>query len=83
MQLQPNKINKSTSQILNGEKGAPRDAVVFNAAAAIAAFKGGQDQDLAVRIADGVKAAQAAIDSGKAKELLANWVKISNQLVTV
>mgnify|MGYP003350336485 CR=1 FL=1 len=63
--------------------GAPRDAVVFNAGAAIAAFRGELDRDMNTRIAEGVIAAKAAIDSGKAKKLLADWVEVSQQLASV
>ena len=66
--------------IFNGEKGAPRDAVALNAAAAIAAYKGEFTKSLAERMRDGYAEALTAIDSGAAKDLLANWVTVSQRL---
>ena len=66
--------------IFNGEKGAPRDAVALNAAAAIAAYKGEFTKSLAERMRDGYADAISAIDSGAAKDLLANWVTVSQRL---
>ena len=69
-----------TTAILAGEKGAPRDAVVLNAAATIAAYEGEFDLNLHDRIAKGVAQATSAIDSGAATALLARWVKLSQAL---
>jgi anthranilate phosphoribosyltransferase len=69
-----------TQAIFNGEKGAPRDAVVLNAAAAIAAYDGKFDLNLHDRIALGVEKAVAAIDSGSASELVRNWAALSQKL---
>ena len=66
--------------IFNGEKGAPRDAVALNAAAAIAAFKGDHTKSLAERMQDGYAAAIKAIDSGAATSWLENWVTVSQRL---
>jgi anthranilate phosphoribosyltransferase len=66
--------------IFNGEKGAPRDAVALNAAAAIAAYKGEFSKSLAERMQDGYADAITAIDSGAAKDLLVNWVLVSQRL---
>jgi anthranilate phosphoribosyltransferase len=66
--------------IFNGEKGAPRDAVALNAAAAIAAYKGEFSKSLAERMQAGYSEAIAAIDSGAAKDLLSNWVTASQRL---
>ena len=66
--------------IFNGEKGAPRDAVALNAAAAIAAYKGDHTKSLAERMHDGYVAAINAVDSGAATALLENWVKVSQGL---
>jgi anthranilate phosphoribosyltransferase len=56
-----------------GETGAVRDAVVLNAAAGLAAHAG-LSGDLVTDLRAGVTRAGAALDSGAAKELLANWV---------
>jgi len=69
-----------TRAIFNGERGAPRDAVALNAAAAIAAYKGDFAKSLAERLRDGYADAIKAIDSGAATALLANWAKVSQRL---
>ena len=69
-----------TTAIFKGEKGAPRDAVVLNAAAAIAAFDGKFELNLHDRIALGVERAVAAIDSGAASRLVKEWAALSQKL---
>jgi anthranilate phosphoribosyltransferase len=69
-----------TTAIFNGEKGAPRDAVVLNAAAAIAAFDGKFELNLHDRIALGVERAIAAIESGAASGLVKDWAVLSQKL---
>ena len=61
-----------TANILNGEKGARRDIVVLNAAAAIVA--GGKAENLET----GLELAKDSIDSGKALEKLERLKSISN-----
>jgi anthranilate phosphoribosyltransferase len=69
-----------TRAIFNGERGAPRDAVALNAAAAIAAYKGEFSKSLTDRMQDGYVDAIKAIDSGAATRLLTNWVTVSQRL---
>ena len=69
-----------TSAIFAGERGAPRDAVVLNAAAAIAAYDGKFELNLHDRIALGVERAVAAIDSGAASRLVNDWAALSQKL---
>ena len=69
-----------TKGIFNGEKGAHRDACILNAAAAIAAFEGKSEESLHQRISDGVKAANSAIDSGAANELVIKWAELTQRL---
>jgi len=69
-----------TVAIFAGEHGAHRDAVVLNAAAAIAAFDARFDLNLHDRMSLGIIGAIEAIDSGKATHLLAQWVELSQQL---
>lgn len=69
-----------TTAIFAGQKGAPRDAVVLNAAAAIAAYEGDFNLGLHERIAIGVAKATHAIDSGAATSLLARWAELSQSL---
>jgi len=70
-----------TKAIFAGERGAPRDAVLLNAAAAIAAFDGELSLTVHERISKSLKKAEAAVDSGKAGALLDSWVVLSNQLI--
>ena len=66
--------------IFAGERGAPRDAVLLNAAAAIAAYEGEFDMDIRTRITKGLSRATAAIDSGDATKLLNRWVALSQEI---
>lgn len=66
--------------ILNGESGAGRDAVLLNAAVAIAAFKGDFKIGIEQQIANGLVLAKAAIDSGRANDLLQRWIGLSKEL---
>ncbi len=58
-------------QIFAGDTSAYRDAVVLNAGILI--YVAGKAND----ISDGIQQAAAAIDTGKAKQLLANWREAS------
>lgn len=66
--------------ILAGERGAPRDAVLLNAAVAIAAYEGDLDTDIKVRITDGLKRAVSAVDSGAASTLLQSWAALTQEI---
>jgi anthranilate phosphoribosyltransferase len=70
-----------TLAIFAGEKGAPRDAVMLNAAAAIAAFEGEMDLSAQERISRGLKRAEAAVDSGATTALLQRWISLTQSLV--
>jgi anthranilate phosphoribosyltransferase len=63
-----------TRAILGGERGAPRDLAVLNAGAAI--YAAGRAQD----IEQGVRAAEAAVDSGAAAATLKHYVTLSVDL---
>jgi anthranilate phosphoribosyltransferase len=69
-----------TTAIFAGEKGAPRDAVVLNAAAAIAAYEARFDLILQERMALGVSRAIDAIDSGASTRLVSKWAELSQKL---
>jgi anthranilate phosphoribosyltransferase len=69
-----------TMAIFEGESGAPRDAVLLNAAAAIAAYEGRSDINVKERIELGLARATEAVDSGAAKNLVKQWAILSNQL---
>ncbi len=66
--------------IFSGERGAPRDAVLLNAAAAIAAFEGDLDVDIKVRLTAGLQRAVKAIDSGDATILLEKWAALTQEI---
>lgn len=61
-----------TKAILNGEKGPKRDAVVLNSAAAIYIAKKADSIEAAVKVAEEM------IDSGKALEVLNQFVELTN-----
>jgi anthranilate phosphoribosyltransferase len=69
-----------TMAIFAGEKGAPRDAVVLNAAAAIAAYEARFDLNLHQRMALGISRAVDAIDSGAATRLVSQWADLTQKL---
>lgn len=66
-------------RLLAGERGPVRDAVLLNAAAALAAFDAG-DGPLEERLGAGWVKACAALDGGAAERLLARWVEVSQGL---
>jgi anthranilate phosphoribosyltransferase len=67
--------------VLGGAKGAVRDAVVLNAAGAIVAYAGLSSRaEWLPAWEDGLQRASAAIDSGAAEQLLARWVRFSQQV---
>ncbi len=66
--------------VLAGAKGPVRDAVVLNAAGAIVAHAGLSSRaEWLPAWEDGLRRAGAAIDSGAAEQLLARWVRFSQQ----
>ena len=70
-----------TMAIFAGEKGAPRDAVMLNAAAAIAAFEGEMNLSVQERISRGLKRAEEAVDTGATTALLQRWISLTQSLV--
>src|SRR2546429_2019383 len=70
----PQQNAETTRRILAGESGVPRDLALMNAGAAIYAG-GGADS-----LATGVKAAQEAIDSGRAASALERFVTRTQEL---
>jgi len=68
----PEENAQITRNILNGEKGPKRDAVLLNAGAAL--YIGGKAESFA----DGIKLAAEIIDSGKATETLEKIIEVSN-----
>jgi anthranilate phosphoribosyltransferase len=66
--------------IFKGEKGAPRDVVLLNAAVTIAAFEGELDIPVHERISQGLLRATKAIDSGAALDLVSKWGELSHSI---
>jgi anthranilate phosphoribosyltransferase len=71
-------------RVFAGEKGPARDAVLLNAAAAIAAHEalesGTLAEDLPGRLRAGIDRAAAAVDSGSAASVLDAWVSLAARL---
>lgn len=65
--------------LLVGSTGPVRDAVLLNAAAALAAHAA-EEAPLVERLQAGWDRAAAALDGGAAAELLARWVEVSRSL---
>lgn len=76
-----NENARITNAIFGGEKGAPRDAVLLNAAAAIAAFDGEKEVGIHERLTKSLKKAASAVDSGAAKSLLEKWALLTQEIV--
>jgi anthranilate phosphoribosyltransferase len=71
-----------TLSIFKGEKGAPRDAVLLNAAAAIAAFDKEDSLTLHQRIEKSLVKAVTAVDSGASSELLSKWATLTQKIAS-
>ena len=67
--------------LLAGEEGAVRDAVLLNAAAALAAHAA-RPGPLVDRLQDGLVRAEASLASGAAAQALEHWVRVSQELST-
>ncbi|NDE71538.1 MAG: anthranilate phosphoribosyltransferase [Actinobacteria bacterium] len=71
---------RAIREVFEGRTGAQREAILLNAAAAIAAFRGDFDLGIEQQIANGYVWAKSAIDSGKALQLLERWADLSTEL---
>lgn len=72
-------------EIIGGAAGPVRDAVLLNAAAAIAVFDGVVARDEAAfraALSAGLERAGVSVDSGAAAETLERWRQVSQQAVT-
>jgi len=70
----PEENAKILSNILAGVKGPQRDVVVMNASAVLFAANRASD------LKEGAQLAEEAIDNGKSREKLENFVKLSQSL---
>lgn len=66
---------KKVRDILNGEPGAGRTAVLMNAGAALHLYNGNS-----VSIEDGIRLAEKTIDSGDATKTLEKYIAVSNEV---
>jgi anthranilate phosphoribosyltransferase len=66
-------------RVVAGETGPVRDAVLLNAAAAIAAYEAAAGP-LVERMAEGLRRARHAVDSGAAEATLARWVSAVGEI---
>lgn len=66
-------------RVMEGERGPVRDAVLLNAAAALAAFDE-HATGLQESLAAGLERAAAAVDDGRAADQLARWVAVSRSV---
>lgn len=66
-------------QVVDGEPGPVRDAVVLNAGAALA-IHAAEPGSLSERLANGIVRAQEAIDSGNARASLDRWVDAAGSI---
>ncbi|MHB1346568.1 MAG: anthranilate phosphoribosyltransferase [Candidatus Humimicrobiaceae bacterium] len=71
----PQENAKIALQILNGEKSAKREIVVLNSAVCLYMSQN------SITLRESVKKAQHIIDSGKAKKLLDDFIRLSNEAV--
>ena len=69
-----------TLAIFAGERGSYRDAVLLNAAAAIAAFDGEFELSVHQRIENGLRKASNAVDSGATSKLLTKWAALTQEI---
>ena len=76
----PDENAEITKRIFEGRLGAHREAVLINAAASIAAFKGEFNLGVHQQFANGYVLAKQAVDSGAASQLVDRWADLSNEL---
>lgn len=75
----PKENAEKIQRVFRGERGGAREAILLNAAAAIAAFKGDFFLPVETQLANGYVLAKSAIDSGRASELVQRWREFSNR----
>jgi anthranilate phosphoribosyltransferase len=70
---------EAVRDLVSGKAGPVRDAVLLNAAAALAALDGA-GKDLETALAEGHDRASQAVDSGRAAATLDRWIEVSQSL---
>ena len=71
---------KVARRVFAGKESPVKDAVILNAAAAIAAFKADFSLSVEQQFANGIVLARQAIDSGAAAALVESWAKVSQEV---
>jgi anthranilate phosphoribosyltransferase len=71
-----------TLRIFEGEKSPAREAVLLNAAAGIAAYKGNFERSIIEQMSDGYQMASAAVDSGAARDSLKKWALFTQGFIS-
>lgn len=66
-------------QVLSGQTGPVRDAVLINAAAGLTALDESAEADLVTRLRSNMHRAAESIDSGAAADVLRRWVSFSQR----
>jgi len=74
---------KIAREIFSGKESPAKDAVMLNAAAAIAAFKGDFNLSVEQQFANGLVLARQGIESGAASELVTSWAKLSHEIAAI
>ena len=74
---------KIAREIFSGKESPAKDAVMLNAAAAIAAFKGDFNLSVEQQFANGLVLARQGIESGAASELVSSWAKLSHEIAAI
>jgi anthranilate phosphoribosyltransferase len=64
--------------VLAGNAGPARDAVLLNAAAGLVAFDRSSEGDFLERMRSALERAAASVDSGAAAAVLDRWVSLSH-----
>ncbi|WP_120004791.1 anthranilate phosphoribosyltransferase [Nesterenkonia muleiensis] len=64
-------------QVLSGQTGPVRDAVLINAAAGLTALEESAEADLVTRLRSNMQRAAESIDSGRAARVLEGWISFS------
>lgn len=71
---------KAVHAVLDGARGGARDAVLANAAGALAVHGGLDPESFDDAFGRGLERARAAVDDGDAAALLGRWIALANEL---
>ncbi len=74
---------RAAREVFAGKESAVKDAVILNAASAIAAFKADFNLSVEQQFANGAVLARQAIESGSAATLVEKWAKLSHEMAAI